>query len=61
LLDELTKFAYPCCPRPIPIVRELLRQAQLNPEATHPTYNAAFLAPEFIQAIRERYDEEEER
>src|SRR5262249_25615699 len=48
-------------PRPIGIIRELLRQAQADPATTRvvrgSTYdNAAFLPPEFIKTIRERYE-----
>jgi predicted phage terminase large subunit-like protein len=47
-------------PRPIPIIRELLRASQTNPETTHVTRgstfdNARFLAPEFIEAIKAKY------
>jgi phage terminase large subunit-like protein len=48
-------------PRPIAIIRDLLRQAQADPVTTHVTRgstyaNAAFLAPSFIQAIKEKYE-----
>jgi phage terminase large subunit-like protein len=47
-------------PRPIGIIRELLRQSQADPSTTvvvrGSTFaNAAFLAPSFIEAIKARY------
>jgi predicted phage terminase large subunit-like protein len=48
-------------PRPIPIIRELLRQSQINPDATHVTRgstfdNAKFLPAEFIESIKAKYE-----